>query len=615
MKKIISTMFMFILVMVVVGCANNNTTQTTTAARETEITTSANTNTSSVVTTLMDNTTYLDITYAPKYEVIDETNYVSIYFDSENGDDLNDGLSQNSPKKTIEEANKVVKKVKQTEPTKLLFKGTFKGTLELSQYSSSEKKPLIVSSYGNSKAVFDGDGNDSAILVSGGDLRIYNLEVTNSGRVGIYVYTNGIYKNLVIEGCYIHNVNWNWTFDESEESYNTHLNDLGLNGVKTVDPTYIYETGGIIFNTGMSTISYLENVWVKDNRIEKVSRSGIFMTSQWVRKIGVSWGCNPYCDDEHGYYPSRNVNYVGNYVDMSGGDGLVMIGVDTGYFESNVSYNANFLGRTSSANAGMWPISSKNIVMQFNESAYCKLKNGGNDGEGFDIDIGCKNILFQYNYSHDNDGPGLLLCNTGGTISLYDEEGNLIKEKGKIVQVDDRADWSNVIVRNSIFVNNGLCDRPTLFHVAGSCYDLLFENNTVIYTDVKNQPLMNITMWDEKYKKANNFTFKNNIFYSPSENNSVFSMDCLGDDYLFVGNLYFNISENQIESVNDSKAYTFDPGFTKLTGEMGYENVELFTPTNINCYKNGLRLSIKNKYDILMNLTYNTQYLGAIAKK
>ena len=67
---------------------------------------------------------------------------------------------------------------------------------------------------------------------------------------------------------------------------------------------------------------------------------------------------------------------------------------------------------------GMWPISSSDIVMQYNEAAYCHLANGGADGEGFDIDIGCRNILFRYNYSHDNDGGGILLCNTGGQVTL-----------------------------------------------------------------------------------------------------------------------------------------------------------------------------------------------------
>jgi len=617
MKKVIIIILMIFGVFLTTGCDFLSTTKKiTTKGSDTTLSSKTTKNNITTITEKKDNTEYLEIKYAPEYDEVDESSYTIYYFDSENGDDDNDGLSINSSKKTLAEANRVIKTIKQTKPSKILFKGEFKGTLEIVGYSSNEGKPLLISSYGNSKAIFDGNGNENAILITGGNLRVSNLEVTNkNGKKGIFVYTDGIFKNLVIESCYIHNVNWNWTLDESEESYNSHLNDLGLNGVKNVDNDFIYETGGIIFNTAKEQISYLENVWVKDNIIKKVSRSGVFMTSQWVKKIGVAWGYNPYCDDEHGYYPSKNVNYIGNYVDMSGGDGLVMIGVKGGYFESNISYNANFLGRSGTANVGMWPISSENIVIQFNEAAYCKLKNGGNDGEGFDLDIGCKNITFQYNYSHDNDGPGLLLCNTGGSISLYDEEGNLVKDKGKIVQVEDRADWDNAVIRNNLFINNGACDRPTLFHIAGSCYNVTFENNTVIYTSINTQPLMSISMWEEKYGKANNFTFKNNIFYSPVENTSVFSWECFGDDYLFVGNLYYNISKNQIEELNDSKVYNFDPMFERVTGKEGYDNVELFTPNNVKCFNSGLKLPIKNAFDILMNSTKNTQYLGAIAKQ
>ena len=34
--------------------------------------------------------------------------YVTYYFDSEQGDDLNDGLSENSPKKSIDQIQKII---------------------------------------------------------------------------------------------------------------------------------------------------------------------------------------------------------------------------------------------------------------------------------------------------------------------------------------------------------------------------------------------------------------------------------------------------------------------------------------------------------------------------
>ena len=137
---------------------------------------------------------------------------------------------------------------------------------------------------------------------TGSNVRISDLEIVNkTGLKGIYVHTTGSYKNLVIENCDIHNVNWNWTETESEESWATHMNDMGVAGVSKVDPLLKYETGGIVFFTPMGdTPCQLENVWVKNNTISKVSRSGILLSSNWVRQFGIGWGVNKYCDREHG---------------------------------------------------------------------------------------------------------------------------------------------------------------------------------------------------------------------------------------------------------------------------------------------------------------------------
>ena len=44
---------------------------------------------------------------------------------------------------------------------------------------------------------------------------------------------------------------------------------------------------------------------------------------------------------------------------------------------------------------------------------------GQKDGQAFDSDGFCRNTVFQYNYSHDNDGGFMLICgreNVGTTI-------------------------------------------------------------------------------------------------------------------------------------------------------------------------------------------------------
>lgn len=563
---------------------------------------------------------YLKAVSAPKYDEVDLFEYTDVYFDAENGDDANDGMTVAAPKKSLSEVNAAIKN-KSLGALRILLKGTFQGVLDVSGYAATEKTPLIVASYGAEQAVIDGNGNENAVIVTGGNVRITDLEIINPrGLRGIYVYTTGAYKNVVISGCYIHNVNWNWKKADSEESYFGRLNELGVNGVKEVDSDFIYERGGIIFDTATgSTPCWLENVWVENNRIEKVSRSGVFMTSQWVRRIGVAWGVNPYCDDEHGYYPSKNVNYVGNKINLTGGDGLVMIGVRGGYFERNVSYHANFLGRSGTANVGMWPISSKDIIMQYNEAAYCHLANGGADGEGFDLDIGCVNVVFQYNYSHDNDGPGILLCNTSGKVTLYDQDGNALRdENGKIVTSSGKAEWSGAYIRNNVFANNGKRDGnyPTLMHLAGPCENVYVENNTIIFTDNPNQPLMTVTRVKTEYDSSlsNNFYFRNNIFYSEVQNNGYLKFTAMCEDYIFLSNVYYNMSDSFIEVANDSKSFTFDPEFDLPTEKDGFAVSAEYAPTNDQCYASALTLKDKNLFDIAGNKTVNVKYFGAIAE-
>lgn len=568
-----------------------------------------------------DNTVYLEIPEAPAYDEVDKSGYKTYYFDSRSGDDANDGESPESAKKTVSAANALIRSVKADAPAELLFKGgsEFRGELKLSGYGAAEGTPLIVSSYGTGKPLFNGNGAEQTINISGSNVRVSGLEITNqTGKKGVYVYTTGAYKNLVIEDCYIHHVNWNWTEEESEESWADRMGDLGVAGVQNVDRDFVYETGGIVFFTPAGeTPCYLQNVWLKNNEIEKVSKTGILFSSNWVKRFGLGWGVNKYCDDEHGYYPSRNVNFIGNKLNYTGGDGIVMIGVTDGFIDGNVSYHSNFLGRKGYACAGIWSISSKNIVIQRNEAAYSHLDNGAADGQGLDIDIASENIVMQYNYSHHNAGGGLLMCNTGTEVQLFDEEGNPRLEDGRPVYENKRGNWEHAVIRNNLFVANGKGSAPTFANVTGSCYDVLIENNTIIFNkDAPKQQFMKVFLWDTaeaEYGKAERFTFRNNIFYSESENTGKFNFENM-DEYLFVGNVYYNMSEAFTEGAGDSRPLTVDPGFTLPADMNGYDKVSAFAPSNGEMYTGGLKLSEKNRYDVTGAETKGIAYFGAICK-
>ena len=130
-----------------------------------------------------------------------------------------------------------------------------------------------------------------------------------------------------------------------------------------------------------------------------------------------------------------------NFVDDIGGDGIVPWATDGVLVEHNIARNCN--RRASSYNAGIWPWSTDNSLFQLNEAAFTRTTL---DGQGFDSDYNSRNTLFQYNYSHDNEGGFMLIC-TPGKRNQEENVGNI-----------------GTVVRYNISRN----DRARIFHLSGA---------------------------------------------------------------------------------------------------------------------------------------------------
>jgi len=67
---------------------------------------------------------------------------------------------------------------------------------------------------------------------------------------------------------------------------------------------------------------------------------------------------------------------------------------------------------------GISATNATNITFQFNEVYNQHTGSTSNaDGDGFDFDKGVTNSVMQYNYSHNNDGAGFLLCGGGSAAN------------------------------------------------------------------------------------------------------------------------------------------------------------------------------------------------------
>ncbi len=585
-------------------------------------------------------TVYVDAVKSKDYAAISESvKYTTYYFDAENGLDSNSGTSVDAPKKTLDAANTIVEEVEADVPTQILFKAgtTFEGTLELESYYAKEESPLIVSTYGETEtepyATIIAPDNGCSIILKGDNVRISNFECTSNGgegKRGIYVITTrkGAAKNIVIKDNYIHDFNFRLA-KLGDNELPTGMNHLNEQVVTAISPGYSRDAGGIIMEAVTPKAvgpSWFEDLWIDNNKIERVSRQGIWVNSYWAYRPGVTWGHNPYYNDDTFYYPNRNVYVRGNEMLYTGGDAMVLIACRNSIVEYNKCFHASVLGRAGQPNAGIWFQSCVDSVMQFNEAAYTHYRY---DGEGFDIDIACANILFQYNYSHHNYGGGLLLCNTDDYVVQYDQNGDyILDEDGCPIEKNIAGDWRNVVIKNNVFVDNGWAD----VQFAGKVDQILFENNTIVKTggSFQSNGLTPDTLdqgWIFESKDfaigigGTDWTIRNNIFYSRKVREGEdykFDLSYCRDGkagYKVENNVYYNFSadfEEAVKKTGETNFRKIDPQFQAMEAGNGFEYANKFVPMNPELYKDAAKCDILLKYDFLGNELSNHLYYGAI---
>ena len=372
------------------------------------------------------------------------------YVDSTAGDDNYGGTLSGTPWRTLSKLNATTF----SPGDRILFKSGATWTGQLwPKGSGTERHPIVIDKYGGeAKPIINGNGEaEGAVLLKNQEYwEIRNLEVTNTGtspgvRRGVRIVAEdyGEVHHIYVQGLDVHNVN-------------------GSNTVK--------ENGGITYHcAGDKKPSRFVDLRIEDNHIHHVDRSGIFGSStHWMRS---KW------------YPSLGVVIRNNLLDDIGGDGIVNVATDGAVVEFNVVAHAS--QRSQDYNVGIWPWSADNTVVQFNEVYGTR---GQHDAEGFDSDWNSRNTIIQYNYSHDNEGGFLLICNEGSQ-SPQVSVGN-----------------SGTIVRYNISQN----DHHRGIKLSGPVKNTLIYNNTIYVGKGENVDVVLHTDWTGW---ATDTYFYNNIFY------------------------------------------------------------------------------------------------------
>jgi hypothetical protein len=411
------------------------------------------------------------------------------YLNSDSGSDQNSGLTKEQAWKSLAPAN-----AKVYQPGDWLFVKagtTYTGQLAL-KGSGTATAPIELSTYGSGDSPrIDGQGKvlDTLLLHNVDHWIVSRLEITNHGE------STAPFRTGVHLQC-----------DDGHTMTHLHLTDLYVHDVNG-DLRKEKEGCGIFFDTHGGQ-SRFDDLLIDRCHIVRTDRNGI-------------------CQRNQSHARSTRVVIRLNLLEDIGGDGIKLWGTNGGLIDRNTLRGGRM--RCDDYAAGIWPFDCDDTVIQFNEVSGMK---GIKDGEGFDSDYVCKNSIFQYNYSHDNDGGFMLLCSPGNSYC------------------------QGTIVRYNISQNDGRNDSA-IFHISGNVSQSLIYNNTIYVGAKLDLPLLEFGNWTSY---PHNNTFFNNIFYVDGKVSYKWSKST---ETSFDWNVFYGV---QVDRPTDAHAMTEKPSLTKAGG-------------------------------------------------
>lgn len=385
------------------------------------------------------------------------------HVDSIAGDDARHGCSPAAAWRTLEKVNATT-----FQPgDRVLLRAGAGWTGRLHPLGSGlPTNPIVLDRYGDGpKPVIRGGGvaGGAVVLEDQQYWGIRNLDVSNEGspapkKMGIVVRNNsvGTLSGIEVSNCDIHDVAGDMT---------------GYRDGK--------ESGGIVFYIHVgnrSTPSRWDDIRIEGNTIRDVVRNGILMQSQWINKpadTNSSW-------KGHGDYTvSTNIRIASNRVERVGGDGIVLWCLKGAIVEWNFVRQANN-NSLQQGHAAVWPYFCEDVIFQFNEVCETKTKF---DGMAFDFDNSSQRCIYQYNYSHDNEGGFLNMCcdgNGNGNIARYNiSQNDGCTARSRVFLVHGNGNHGYRIYNNTIYAGRG---DPAMFEQGAdsSGSSILFQNNLFI---------------------------------------------------------------------------------------------------------------------------------------
>jgi len=485
------------------------------------------------------------------------------YIDGEYGCDKNDGLSRITAWRSLDRVNAHVFQGGDS----ILFKAgcVYSGSLRPKREVGSQS--IVFGRYGtgDKPEIAAPDDVPALDLVNFQSVEVRDLSFTAPKALrGIFVTLTepGIVKDTYIHDCLVHDVN------RVRELFHQHF------------------TGGIIFSL-QNDEGWFDGVRIEDNEIVDVCRTGIMIggtTKHHALRFTApeEGGTEKF---QFPWHPALGVVVRGNYIDRTGGDGILVAGARDPLIEWNRVFHIMTNPKPRCANAGIWPQSTIGAVVQYNEVGYSNMPEDCADAQGFDVDTCCVDTLVQYNYSHDNAGGFLLLCDLPGVGT---------------------HGYGNIVVRNNLSVNDGNVKGESMA-IVGPVRNALIENNTICTGE--NVSLL-LEIWTEDgTDQASDVTFRNNLFVSNGKGNLYKLWNA--ERFVFENNAYAGKHTTPAPE-EIAPVIIADPQFALATVGEGRDVCRAYIPTNPLLRSMAAQSQAPATEDLLGSSSEGTSYIGAI---
>lgn len=405
----------------------------------------------------------------------------SNYYISPNGNDAGAGTSVATAWRTITRVNAA-----HYQPgDHVLFEGgqTFIGSILLGEASQGTPTgPVVIASYGAGRATINSGLSSGLYVHNAGGIEVRQLNFTGAGR--LRNTSSGVVFYL--------------------DSANTHLQHLMLDSLDVSG----FRSSGITIGSWKGTSGY-SNVCVTNCRVHDNGQDGLSSYSESLAA-------------HHNWKVANCIAYNNSgradVTTTHSGSGIVLGGIDGALIEHCEAYNNGWLNANPTGGpVGIWGWNCNNLVIQKCESHHNR-SGTPRDGGGFDIDGGCTNSILQYNYSHDNDGPGYLIAQYVGAPPLTD-----VTIRYNISENDARRyDLASILLWSS--GDNGGIQRAAIY------------NNTVFLSPPASGSVPRAVYVSSE--GVSQVTLRNNVFQTTGGLPVVESLASSG--VLFQGNCYWS---------------------------------------------------------------------------